>query len=78
MPLVKQRLPKISLPKFSRDQLAWESFRDLFKSLVHELSDIPSSVQKLHYLKSALSGEALDVITNVLLTDAAYAGASQG
>ncbi|XP_011684310.1 PREDICTED: uncharacterized protein LOC105447802 [Wasmannia auropunctata] len=33
-PLIKQmQLPKMSLPKFSGDHLAWESFRDLFRSL---------------------------------------------
>lgn len=75
MPLIKQmQLLKIALPKFSEDQLAWENFRDLFKSLVHDVVEIPS-VQRLQYLKSALSGEALDVVANIPLTDAAYVGA---
>ncbi|XP_011694621.1 PREDICTED: uncharacterized protein LOC105454009 isoform X2 [Wasmannia auropunctata] len=74
-PLIKQmQLPKMSLPKFSGDHLAWESFRDLFRSLVHDVPSI-SPVQKLQYLKSCLSGETADVIANAPLTDAEYEGA---
>ncbi|KMQ92757.1 hypothetical protein RF55_7210 [Lasius niger] len=40
------QLPKISLPSFSGDQLAWESFRDLFRSLVGDVSEL-APVQKL-------------------------------
>ncbi|XP_067208442.1 uncharacterized protein [Linepithema humile] len=68
------QLPKISLPRFSGEQIAWESFRDLFKSLVHDVADM-APVQKLQYLRSSLAGEAADVIANVPLTDDAYAGA---
>ncbi|XP_071651729.1 uncharacterized protein [Temnothorax longispinosus] len=74
-PVVRQlQLPKINLPKFSGDQLAWEGFRDLFRSLVHDASDIPG-VQKLQYLKSCLLGEAEALVANVPLSDAAYQGA---
>ncbi|XP_029178087.1 uncharacterized protein LOC114945904 [Nylanderia fulva] len=70
----QMQLPKITLPKFSGDQLAWEGFRDLFRSLVHDVSTI-SKVQKLQYLKSSLTGEAAHVVDSVPLTDAAYQGA---
>ncbi|XP_012526797.1 uncharacterized protein LOC105831305 [Monomorium pharaonis] len=66
-------LPRVGLPKFLGDQLAWEGFRDLFRSLVHDV-DL-SDVQKLQYLKSCLSGEAADVLTNVPISEAAYQGA---
>ncbi|KMQ85623.1 hypothetical protein RF55_15705 [Lasius niger] len=74
-PVVRQlQLPKINLPKFAGDQLAWEGFRDLFLSLVHDVPNIPG-VQKLQYLKSCLSGETADLVANVTLSDAAYQGA---
>ncbi|EZA53608.1 hypothetical protein X777_06918 [Ooceraea biroi] len=45
--LLKQiQLSRISLPTFSGDQLAWEGFRDLFKSLVHNVDGL-APVQKM-------------------------------
>lgn len=71
-PVVRQlQLPKINLSKFADDQLAWKGFRDLFRSLVHDLPDIPG-VLKLQYLKSCLLGEAADLVANVTLSDAVY------
>lgn len=65
------QLPKISLPSFSGDQLAWEGFRDLFQSLVGDVADL-APVQKLQYLKASLSGEAAAVVANVELSDEGY------
>lgn len=65
------QLPKISLPTFSGDQLAWETFRDLFKSLVDEVPDL-APVQKLQYLKASLTEEAASVVANLELTDKGY------
>ncbi|XP_046145807.1 uncharacterized protein LOC123989173 [Osmia bicornis bicornis] len=70
----KPQLPKIQLPTFSGDPLKWESFRDLFKSLVHSVPNL-QDVRKLLYLKSALTGEAAEVIQNTPITDAGYQGA---
>ena len=53
----KVQLPKLSLPTFSGLQEDWESFRDLFRSLVHLDADL-SGVQKLQYLKTSVQGEA--------------------
>ncbi|XP_011883907.1 PREDICTED: uncharacterized protein LOC105571049 [Vollenhovia emeryi] len=64
-------LPKISLPTFSGDLLAWESFRDLFQSLVGGVPDL-APVQKLQYLKSSLSGEAAAAVLNVEMTDRGF------
>ena len=50
-------LPKISLPSFSGQQEEWEPFRDLFRSLIH-LNGGLSGVQKLHYLKTSVLGDA--------------------
>ncbi|XP_046141146.1 uncharacterized protein LOC123987688 [Osmia bicornis bicornis] len=73
-PPEKPQLPKIQLPTFSGDPLKWESFRDLFKSLVHSVPNL-QDVRKLLYLKSALTGEAAEVIQNTPITDAGYQGA---
>ncbi|XP_046145368.1 uncharacterized protein LOC123988660 [Osmia bicornis bicornis] len=72
-PTPHPQLPKIELPKFSGDPLQWESFRDLFKSLVHDVSHLPD-VQKLLYLKYSLTGEAAEVIRNTP-TDSGFKGA---
>ncbi|XP_029161171.1 uncharacterized protein LOC114935244 [Nylanderia fulva] len=76
-PVLKQmQLPKLELPKFSGDQLEWEGFRNLFRSLVHDVTGVPK-VQKLQYLMGCLTGEAAEVVAGVPLTDGAYDGAWQ-
>lgn len=65
------QLPKITLPTFAGDQLEWESFRDRFRSLVGDVSDV-APVQKLQYLMSCLSGEAAAAVANVEMTDRGY------
>ncbi|KMQ83679.1 hypothetical protein RF55_19361, partial [Lasius niger] len=65
------QLPKINLPNFSGDQLTWESFRDLFQSLVGDVPGL-APVQKLQYLKASLTGEAAAVVANIGLTDKGY------
>ena len=67
-------LPKIPLPTFSGDLLAWESFRDRFRSLVHDSTRI-SKVRKLQYLKSSLTGEAATMLERTNVTAANYDGA---
>ncbi|XP_050463467.1 uncharacterized protein LOC126857789 [Cataglyphis hispanica] len=50
-------LPRIQLPQFSGLYEDWPSFRDLFHSLIGK--DVSASnVEKLHYLKACLKGEA--------------------
>ncbi|XP_011884107.1 PREDICTED: uncharacterized protein LOC105571251 [Vollenhovia emeryi] len=65
------QLPKISLPTFSGGQLEWEGFRDLFRSLVGDVTDLPP-VQKLQYLKASLTGEAAAIVASVELNDKGY------
>lgn len=65
------QLPRIDLPKFSGDYLEWDNFRDLFESLIvanHALTN----VQRLHYLKASLTGEASQLLKNVSITEANY------
>ncbi|XP_050554117.1 uncharacterized protein LOC126911348 [Spodoptera frugiperda] len=65
------RLPKIVLPTFSGKYTEWSSFRDLFLSLVHNNKKL-DDVQRLHYLKTQLSGEAEQLIRHVPITDLNY------
>ena len=64
-------LPKISLPTFSGHPEDWESYRDLFRSLIHQNSNL-SGVQKLHYLKTSVQGEAKRAIDSITTTEANY------
>lgn len=54
------RLPKIELPTFLGGYEEWYPFYDTFVSLIHNQACIPN-IQKFHYLKSALRGEAAEV-----------------
>jgi len=60
-------LPKITLPKFSGDYHDWTPFRDLFTSLIVSNNDI-SAVEKLHYLKGQVTGEAARFLANIAVT----------
>ncbi|KAG8238867.1 hypothetical protein J437_LFUL017669 [Ladona fulva] len=67
----KSRIPTIELPQFSGSFSDWVGFRDLFKSVVNDRTDI-SSVEKFTYLKESLQGKALALITSVPFCDAHY------
>lgn len=54
-------LPIINLPKFNWSEDKWVSFRDIFKSLIHEDKSF-NFIQKFHYLELSLSDEAAHVI----------------
>ncbi|XP_011858171.1 PREDICTED: uncharacterized protein LOC105555740 [Vollenhovia emeryi] len=53
----KTTLPRIQLPTFSGKYEEWPSFRDLFTSIISRDASL-SEVEKLHYLKGCLKGEA--------------------
>ncbi|XP_045762990.1 uncharacterized protein LOC123865799 [Maniola jurtina] len=65
------KLPRIELPKFSGKYTEWQSFFDMFVSLIHENTTL-APVQKLHYLKSNLSGEPEMLLRNFPTTAANY------
>ncbi|XP_061706724.1 uncharacterized protein LOC133517425 [Cydia pomonella] len=65
------KLPKVSLPQFSGDYQEWTSFRDLYTSLVHNKTSL-SKVQKLHYLKSSVTGEAEQLLKHLQITEKNY------
>lgn len=57
-------LPRITLPHFSGDYQEWRSFYDLFSSLIRNNTEL-SNVEKMHYLKTSLSGEAARMVSNL-------------
>ena len=70
------KLPLIELPKFSGNYTEWQSFRDLFESIVVDNRTL-SQVQRLHYLKASLTGEAGALLKNLAVTEQNYASASE-
>lgn len=65
------KLPRITIPKFSGVYTEWPSFKDLFESLFHNNAKL-QRVQKFHYLKENLEGEAASLIESLHTTDANY------
>lgn len=65
------RLPKITIPTFSGLYAEWPTFRDLYVSLIHKNESL-DNVQKMHYLKGHLSGEAEQLLRHVPITAANY------
>nr|XP_034195322.1 uncharacterized protein LOC117611485 [Osmia lignaria] len=65
------KLPQITMPTFSGDFHEWENYRDLFLALVDQNAAL-TGVQRLHYLKSSLSGEAALTLKNIAVTESNY------
>lgn len=65
------RLPEITIPCFSGKYSEWTTFYDLFSSLVHKNSSI-DNVQKMHYLKGHLLGEAEQLVRHIPITEDNY------
>lgn len=66
-PAPRITLPRIQLPQFSSRFENWPAFRDLFGSLV--VNEPPlSKVEKIHYLKTSVKGDAEQLICNLALS----------
>jgi len=52
--------PQLDIPTFDGDIIRWQEFWDTFEATIHKGKYSP--VHKMNYLKSKLSGEALDAI----------------
>lgn len=65
------KLPRINLPDFFGQYDQWITFRDIFNSLIND-NAVLSKIEKFHYLKACLKGEALQLIQSVKLCDANY------
>ncbi|XP_063913270.1 uncharacterized protein LOC135129931 [Zophobas morio] len=57
------KLPDIQLPTFTGLFTEWISFRDSYKTLIHDSQLNP--IQKFHYLKGSLKGEAQQTIAHL-------------
>uniref|UniRef100_A0A1B0D838 Uncharacterized protein n=1 Tax=Phlebotomus papatasi TaxID=29031 RepID=A0A1B0D838_PHLPP len=68
------KLPTLEVPNFSGDHTQWLHFKGMFLSIVHNNRQL-SNIQKLQYLKSYVSGNALKLIENVPLSDQNYESA---
>lgn len=67
-------LPKIQIPTYSGQYEEWLSFHDLFTTLVHNNKSL-DNVQKLHYLKTSLTGEAASILKHIQVTECNYSQA---
>lgn len=65
------QLPRIQIPIFKGDYEDWPTFQDLFTTLVHECASL-SRVQKLHYLKTSVAGEAEALLKNIKVLESNY------
>ncbi|XP_055622817.1 uncharacterized protein LOC129766320 [Toxorhynchites rutilus septentrionalis] len=61
------KLPTITLPEFDGDFNNWLTFHDTFRSMIHSSTEI-SFVQKFHYLRASLKGEAANLIQSITIT----------
>nr|CAI5862716.1 unnamed protein product [Callosobruchus analis] len=68
------RLPVIDLPKFDGRSDKWLEFRDTFESLIH-LNDDISEIQKFHYLRASLIGDAVNVLSSLEFSSYNYSNA---
>lgn len=68
---ITTQLPPIKLPLFNGNILDWQYFYSTFNDLVHSRLDL-SPIQKLHYLNSALQGEALELIKSLPIANENY------
>lgn len=68
------KLPRIQLPTFTGRYEDWPAYEDLFIALVHSNSSL-GEVQKFHYLKTSVSGEAESLIRHIQVTGDNYSQA---
>lgn len=64
-------LPPITLPEFDGNEMQWASFRDTFEALIHNNSEI-MEIQKFHYLRASLKGDAAKLLQSIPLRTSNY------
>ena len=65
------KLPKLTLSLFSGEYTQWVPFWDQFTTLVDSKRDM-TNVEKLSYLTLSLKGDAAQIVSSLLVTDANY------
>ena len=68
------KIPRIDIKKFSGDATEWQTFFDSFEVDVHSNNKI-SSIEKMNYLLSYLTGEALKTVQGLKLSEPNYSAA---
>ncbi|XP_076392689.1 uncharacterized protein LOC143265292 [Megachile rotundata] len=68
------KLPSIPLPTFHGSLGEWVYFRDSFESLINQ-NETLSNIERLHYLKSAVKGEAARALEALAMSDNNYTAA---
>lgn len=66
-PSKRMKLPDVKLPTFDGQYECWLTFKNAFRNMVDTRSEL-SDIDKLHYLKSALTGDAANKI-NIFSVD---------
>lgn len=69
--MIKVKLPEQKVPEFNGDLLSWKRFKETFESLIHSNNQIPS-VQKFHYLLSALKNGTDSIIKEIPISSDNY------
>nr|XP_024218572.1 uncharacterized protein LOC112211332 [Halyomorpha halys] len=70
-PTYPSQLPNIRIPEFDGELSSWPRFRDTFVALVHNNTQL-APVNKMHYLKSALSGEPASLLAGFPFDASSY------
>ena len=65
------KLPSITLPTFDGNPMNWPAFWDLFRTSIHERTDI-SPAAKFNYLMSQLKSDAKNLLTGFNQTEQEY------
>lgn len=65
------KLPQIQIPTFSGNYAEWQVFHNLFTALIDTNSSL-QNVQKLHYLKACLKGDAEVLLRQFSITEDNY------
>ena len=65
------KLPQIDIKKFSGDVTVWQTFFDSFEVVVHINNKLPN-IEKMKYLLSYLTGEALKTVPAIKLSEPNY------
>ena len=74
--VVKPKLPKLTLPRFSDDITRFRTFWDSFESAVDRNSGL-SAIDKFNYLNSLLEGAAAHSIQGLPLSEKSYMAAKE-
>lgn len=65
------KIPELKIPTFNGDFSKWTSFFDIFSTLIIKNNTL-SNVQRLMHLKGCLTGEPLNLISNLQLTSSNF------